>query len=84
MKLSPAQLRALTYVARMIDEGHPPAFNSSERVGTRELGVTVRQQLEALKLIERFDYGATVSHATPPFIYFRPTAAGRAALGGVS
>lgn len=79
-RLSGPQRKALTRVVRLIDEGHPPAFNTSERQGNRELSVTIRRQLESLGLIERFDYGATVPHATPPYIYFRPTDAGRDAM----
>lgn len=78
--LSSPQRRALARVARAIDEGHPPVFNPSESVGTRDLSVDIRGQLESLGLIERFDYGATVKHAAPPFIYFRLTAAGREVL----
>jgi hypothetical protein len=85
-KLTAAQLTGL---ARVIDrfDNHRPVFALSNSVGTRDLSVAMGKQLEGLGLIERYDYAAEV-HATrphegvPPFIYFRPTAAGRAALAG--
>ena len=84
-KLTAAQRTGLARVIDCFGRGRP-VFALSNSRGTRELSVSIRRQLEGLKLIERYDYAAAV-HATrphegvPPFIYFRPTSAGRAALG---
>jgi hypothetical protein len=87
VRLTKAQRAALARVAYRFDGVHPPLFAPDETHGTKELSLAIRRQLEAMLLIERFDRAAYVhatrpNEAVPPFIYFRPTAAGRIALGG--
>jgi hypothetical protein len=85
-KLTAAQRTGLARVIDCFDNGHP-VFAISNSVGTRDLSVAIGKQLEGLGLIERYDYAADryairPHEGVPPFIYFRPTAAGRAALAG--
>lgn len=83
-RLTAAQRTGLARVIDCFDRGHP-VFAPSNSVGTRDLSVGIRRQLEGLGLIERYDYAAErkatrPNEAVAPFIYFRPTAMGRAAL----
>lgn len=87
VKLTDAVRRALVRVVDGYDSGCP-VFAPSIVTGTRELGVAIRRHLESLGLVERYDRAAEVhadparvSEAIPPFLYFRPTALGRRAVG---
>jgi hypothetical protein len=83
--LTKAQWGALVRVANSYDNG-APLFSIEETTGLKELTSDIRHQLESLMLIERYDRVAEVMGARPrwvTFIYFRPTAAGRAVLQGV-
>jgi hypothetical protein len=84
-KLTEAQYAALERVAlRWMD--NTPLFASFDDAGIRELTATVRRDLLKLGLIEEFDWATErvrrlgQNGATPPFKYYRPTAAGRALL----
>ncbi len=82
--LTPAQLMALRRVSDGYRNG-TPVFAPSTLQGTRGvlgLSYAIRRQLEGLGLIEQYDHAAEMratspNVAVPPFLYFRPTAAGR-------
>jgi hypothetical protein len=83
-KLTALQETGLARVIDCFDRGNP-VFAPSVRKGTRDLSVAVRKQLQDLGLIELYNRVAEVqatrpNEGVPPFLYFRPTAAGRAKL----
>jgi hypothetical protein len=88
-KLTKAQYAALERVTlRWMDNA--PLFASFDDAGILELTAATRRHLLKHGLIEEFDWAAErvrrlgQNGATPPFKYYRPTAAGRALLRSAS